>query len=124
MPKDKEQDSIEHLWRVISEITRDMILKSGSVQKAGAHRITDAVIRRIFALGAGSGEGERLGRAFVKFAVQAICAEAELRQRFKEHPQEKHSYEAFWELIEGIANGSGPADWGTSDSHERTQQRP
>jgi hypothetical protein len=99
MPTDKEQDSIEHLWQVIRKITRDMIVKSGSVQKAGAHRITDAVIRRIFSLGAGSGEGERLGRAFVKSAVQAICAEAELRQRFKEHPQERLSYEGFWDTL-------------------------
>ena len=57
MPKDKEQDLIQHLWRVISEMSRDMIVKSGSVQKAGVHRITDAVIRRIFALGAGSRRG-------------------------------------------------------------------
>jgi hypothetical protein len=70
MPKDQGQDSIEHLWHVINEISRDMIAKSGGVQKIGAHRITDAVIRRIFALTAGSSEGERLGRAFVKAAVQ------------------------------------------------------
>ncbi len=101
MTEDQEEDSIRHLWRVINEISRDMIAKSGGVQKIGAHRITDAVIRRIFALGAGSSEGERLGRAFVKAAVQAVYAEAELRQRFKEHPQEKLSYESFWDKLSG-----------------------
>jgi len=101
MPKDQGQDSIEHLRHVINEISRDMIAKSGGVQKIGAHRITDAVIRRIFALGAGSREGEWLGRAFVKAAVQAVYAEAELRQRFKEHPQEKLSYESFWNTLSG-----------------------
>jgi hypothetical protein len=99
MVKEQGQDSIEHLWRVIGEITRDMIAKAGGVQKIGAHRITDAVIRRIFALAAGSSEGERLGRAFVKAVVQAVYAEAELRQRFKEHPQEKLSYEGFWDTL-------------------------
>jgi hypothetical protein len=99
MPKDQGQDSIEHLWHVINVISRDMIAKSGGVQKIGAHRITDAVIRRIFALGAGSSEGERLGRAFVKAAVQAVYAEAELRQRFREHPQERLSYESFWDTL-------------------------
>jgi hypothetical protein len=99
MPETQKQDSIEHLWSFISDVTRDMIVKSGGIQKVGAHRITDAVIRRIFALGAGSSEGERLGRAFVKAVVQAVYAEAELRQRFKEHPQEKLSYEGFWDTL-------------------------
>ena len=44
-------------------------------------------------------EGERLGRAFVKAVVQAICAEAELRQRFREHPQDKLTYEGFWDTL-------------------------
>ena len=95
--KIKKMISIRHLWRVINEISREMIAKSGGVEEIGAHRITDAVIRRIFALGAGSSEGERLGRAFVKAAVQAVYAEAELRQRFKEHPQESFPYESFWD---------------------------
>jgi hypothetical protein len=101
MTKQQGQDSIEHLRLVIEEITRDMIAKAGSPEKVGAHRITDAVIRRIFAFGAGSSEGDRLGRAFVKAAVQAAYAEAELRQRFKEHPQEKLSYEGFWDKLRG-----------------------
>jgi hypothetical protein len=54
-------------------------------------------MRRIFALGAGSSEGERLGRAFVKAVVQAISAEAELRQRFKVGPQV--SYAGFWDTL-------------------------
>jgi hypothetical protein len=99
MAEGQGQDSIEHLWQVISAITRDAIAKSGGVQKIGAVRITDAVMRRVFALGAGSGEGERLGRAFVKAAVQAICAESDLRQRFKEHPQDKLTYEGFWDTL-------------------------
>jgi hypothetical protein len=99
MAKGQEQDSIEHLWQVINDITRDMIAKSGGVQKIGVVRITDAVMRQVFALGAGSSEGERLGRAFVKAVVQAICAEAEVRQRFKEHPQDKLTYEAFWNTL-------------------------
>jgi hypothetical protein len=94
------QDSIEHLWQVLEEITRDMITKAGGTQKINAHKITDAAIRRLFAFGAASsGEGDRLGRAFVKAAVQSVYAEAELRQRFKEHPQEKLYYERFWSTL-------------------------
>jgi hypothetical protein len=101
MAKQQGQDSIEHVWLVIEQITRDMIAKAGSPEKVGAHRITDAVIRRIFSLGAASGEGDRLGRAFVKAAVQAVYTEAELRQRFKAYPQEKLSYESFWDTLSG-----------------------
>jgi len=99
MTKEQGQDSIEHLWQVLKEITREMITKAGGVQKIGAHKITDAVMRRLFAFGAGSSEGDKLGRAFVKFAVQSVYAEAELRQRFQEHPQEKLYYERFWDTL-------------------------
>jgi hypothetical protein len=99
MTNEQAQDSIEHLWRVLEEITHDMIVKGGGTKKIGALRITDAVIRRLFAVGAGSGESDRLGRAFVKAAVQSLFAEAELRERFKEHPQEKLYYERFWSTL-------------------------
>jgi hypothetical protein len=99
MAKAQGQDSIEHLWQVLRGITQDMITKGGGVEKVGTVRITDAVIRRFFALADGSGPSDRLGRAFVKAAVQSVCAEAELRQRFKEHPQEKLYYERFWDAL-------------------------
>ncbi len=99
LAKDEGQDSIEHLWQVLKEIAREMIAKAGGIEKVGAHRITDAAIRRLFAVGSGSGESDRLGRAFVKAAVQCVCAEAELRQRFKEHPQEKFYYERYWDAL-------------------------
>jgi hypothetical protein len=76
-----------------------MIAKAGGINKIGGHRITDTVIRRLFAFGVGSSEGDRLGRASVKAAVQSVYAEAELRDRFKEHPQEKVYYERFWDAL-------------------------
>jgi hypothetical protein len=99
MTKEQGQDSIEHLWQVLEEITHDMIAKASGINKIGAHRITDTVIRRLFAFGAGSSEGDRLGRAFVKAAVQSVYAEAELRDCFKEHHQEKVYYERFWDAL-------------------------
>jgi hypothetical protein len=53
----------------------------------------------LFAFGAGSNESDRLSRAFVKAAVQSICAEEELRQRFRTHPQEKLYYEQSWDKL-------------------------
>jgi hypothetical protein len=102
MTKEQGQDSIEHLWRLLKEAVPEMISKAGGVQKIGAHKITDAVMRRLFAFGGGSSEGDRLGRAFVKFAVQSIYAESELRERFKEHPEEKAYYERFWDTVRGV----------------------
>jgi hypothetical protein len=93
------RDSIDRLRQVLDGIARDMIAKAGGLDKVGAHRITDAVVRRVFALTAGSGEGDRLGRAFVKAAVLCVCAEEELRRRFSEHPQERLYYERFWDKL-------------------------
>jgi hypothetical protein len=95
MTKEQGHDSIEHLRQMIRESTHDMIATAGGVQKIGAHRITDTLIRRIFALAAGSSEGDRLGRAFVKAVVQALYAEGELRQRFKELPRKSSPMRAF-----------------------------
>jgi len=58
-PQATAQDAIECLLRVIRQMTLDMIAKAGGIEKIGAHRITDAVIRRLFALVAGSNEGDR-----------------------------------------------------------------
>jgi hypothetical protein len=99
MTDEQGRDSIDRLREVLEGIARDMITKAGGLEKVGPHRITDAVIRRFFALAAGSSEGDRLGRAFVKAAVQSVCAEEELRQRFREHPQEKLYYEGFWNKL-------------------------
>jgi len=102
MTKEQRQDSIEHLWRLLKETVPVMISKAGGVQKIGAHKITDAVMRRLFAFGAGSSEADKLGRAFVKFAVQSLYAESELRQRFQEHPEERLYYERFWDTVRGL----------------------
>jgi hypothetical protein len=99
MTDEQRKDSIDHLWHVLEGMAHDMITKAGGLEKVGAHRITDAVIRRMFGLAAGSSEGDRLGRAFVKAAVQAVCAEEELRGRFRAHPQEKLYYEGFWNKL-------------------------
>jgi len=99
MTKQQGKDSIEHLRQVLEETARDMITKAGGLEKVGAHRITDAVIRRVFGFAGGSSEGDRLGRAFVKAAVQSVCAEEELRQRFREHPEEKAYYQGFWDKL-------------------------
>jgi hypothetical protein len=102
MTKEQGQDSIEHLWRLLKETVPAMISKAGGVQKIGAHKITDAAMRRLFGFGASSSEADKLGRAFVKFAVQSIYAEAELRQRFREHAEEKLYYERFWYTVRGL----------------------
>jgi hypothetical protein len=102
MTKEQGQDSIEHLWQLMKETVPVMISKAGGVKKIGAHKITDAVMRRLFAFGASSSEADKFGRAFVKFAVQSIYAESELRERFKEHPEEKHYYERFWATVSGL----------------------
>jgi hypothetical protein len=102
MTKEQGQDSIEHLWRLLNEAVPAMISKAGGVQKIGAHKITDAVMRRLFGFGASSSEADKLGRAFVKFAVQSIYAESELRLRFNEHPEERLYYERFWDTVRGL----------------------
>src|SRR5258708_3346899 len=99
MSDEQGRDSIDRLRQVLHGIARDMITKAGGLDKVGAHRITDAVIRRFFALAAGASGGDRLGRAVVKAAVQSVCAEEELRQRFREHPQEKLYYERAWDKL-------------------------
>jgi hypothetical protein len=58
------------------------------------------VIRRLFAFGAGSNESDRLSRAFVKAAIQSVCAEEELRQRFRAHTQERLYYERSWDKLD------------------------
>jgi hypothetical protein len=47
MTKEQGKDSIEHLWRLLKETVPAMISKAGGVQKIGAHKITDAVMRRL-----------------------------------------------------------------------------
>jgi hypothetical protein len=56
-------------------------------------------MRRLCPFGAASNESDRLGRAFVNSAVQSVCAEEELRQRFRAHPQEQFYYERFWDKL-------------------------
>jgi hypothetical protein len=90
------QASIEHLKDVLRKTT----LKIARVGGVDAHEIADRMVERFASEPHPSQEGAELSKKFVETFVKSVCAEEELRQHFKEHPDERNHYETFWNSVQ------------------------